>query len=118
MNDTLAAWMKPGSTPCARQIQGDPVTVGHVDPILASLPVNDWLDYRTLHHYPAASSEAVTASIALFDDVRAAIPGKPLVLGEFGFSTAAVDEQEAAALEAATVRAVREARGRVPSSGC
>jgi hypothetical protein len=111
VNDTLAAWMKPRLDALRSADPDRPVTVGHVDPILASLPTNDWLDYRTLHHYPAASSEAVTASIALFDDVRAAIPGKPLVLGEFGFSTAAVDEQEAAALEAATVRAVREARG-------
>jgi hypothetical protein len=111
VNDTLAAWMKPRLDALRSADPDRPVTVGHVDPILASLPANDRLDYRTLHHYPAASSEAVTASIALFDDVRTAIPGKPLVLGEFGFSTAAVDELESAALEAATVRAVREARG-------
>ena len=111
MNDTLAAWMKPRLDALRSADPGRPVTLGHVDPILASLPGNDRLDYRTLHHYPAASSEAVEASIALFSDVRVAIPGKPLVLGEFGFSTAAADEQEAASLEVATVQAVREAHG-------
>ena len=106
VNDTLAAWMKPRPTPCARQIQGDRSRWAR-RPDLGQLAGQRLAGLSTLHHYPAASSEAVTASIALFDDVRAAIPGKPLVLGD-GFSTAAVDEQEAAALEAATVRAVRE----------
>ena len=35
--------------------------------------------------------------------------GRPQVLGEFGFSTAALDEAEAAALEVATVLAARDA---------
>jgi hypothetical protein len=69
VNDTLAAWMKPRLDALRSADPDRPVTVGHVDPILASLPVNDWLDYRTLHHYPAASNEAIRASSALFDDV-------------------------------------------------
>jgi len=111
LDDALAAWMTPRLDALRSADPGRPVTVGYGDPILASLPANDRLDYRTLHHYPAASLEGVRASGVLFEDVRAAIPGKPLVLGEFGFSTAALDEQEAAALEVGTVHAVRESRG-------
>lgn len=109
LNDTLATWIKIRAD-AARA--GDPeatVTIGHADPILASLPANNLLDYRTLHRYPQASEEGVRNAIVLFRDVRAAMPGKPLVLGEFGFANAEVPEERSAELEAQFVRGVRDA---------
>src|SRR5581483_9425682 len=69
------------------------------------------LDYRTIHRYPTASDQGVASAIALFQDVRAAIPGKALVLGEFGFANSAVSEDRSAQLEAQVVQGVRDAGG-------
>lgn len=111
LGNTFAAWMKPRLDALRGADPGRPVTVGHVDPVLASLPPNAWLDYRTMHRYPTASEAGIKTSMTLFDDVRAAIPGKPIMLGEFGFSNAGVDEQKSAALEAELVQAVRDHGG-------
>jgi hypothetical protein len=111
LDAALAAWLRPQLAALRAADPGRPVTVGHVDPFIASLPANRALDYRTFHRYPAASDAGVAAAVRLFDDVRAALPGQPLVLGEFGVATAAVDEQRAGALEAAVVRAVRAGGG-------
>jgi hypothetical protein len=111
LNDTLATWIKI-RVDAVRA--GDPqatVTIGHVDPILASLPANNLLDYRTLHRYPSASPAGIRSAMSIFRDVRLAIPGKPLVLGEFGFASSQVPEDRAAELEAEVVRAVRDAGG-------
>jgi hypothetical protein len=54
LNNTLAAWLKPqldAIVPLIRRL----ITLAQVDPFPASLPVNDWLDYRTLHR-PTAST--------------------------------------------------------------
>jgi hypothetical protein len=112
LNDTLGAWLKPQLD----AIRGaDPtrlVTLAQVDPFLATLPVNDWLDYRTFHRYPAkASTDGIASAIALFDAVKATDPGKPLLLGEFGISNDATNEQDTATLEAAMVRAVHDHGG-------
>ena len=111
MNDTLAAWIKPRADAIRAADPDALITIGHVDPYLASLPANDLLDYRTLHRYPAASNAGVRSAAALFSDVRAALPGKPLVLGEFGFSNATVAEDQSAQLELELVRAVAAANG-------
>jgi hypothetical protein len=111
LNETFAAWLSPRLNALNSADPDRPVTVGHVDSIIASLPVNAWLDYRSLHLYPSGSEKAITASLAVFRDVQAAIPGKPMVLGEFGFSNDTLDEEQGAALEAAMVRAVHEQGG-------
>ena len=106
LDNTLAAWLAPRLTALRASDPGRPVTVGQVDPIIASLPANAWLDYRALHLYPAGSSDAIVASMAVFDDVRSAVSGTPLILGEFGFSNATLDEERSAALEAEMARSV------------
>jgi hypothetical protein len=111
LNDTLATWTKLRIDSIRAADPEATITVGHVDPILASLPANNLLDYRTLHRYPSASSAGVESAMALFRDVRAAIPGKALVLGEFGFSNADVPEDRSGALEAELVQAVRDNGG-------
>src|SRR5581483_8507278 len=111
LNDTLAAWLQPQLDALRAADPGRPITVGHADPILASLAVNDWLDFRSLHRYPAPSAEGLAATEALFDAVRGAAPDRPLVLGEFGVSTAETDEVQAATLETTLVLAVRDLGG-------
>ena len=111
LNNTLAAWLKPQLDAVRAADPGRLVTLAQVDPFLASLPVNDWLDYRTLHRYPTASVAGVASAIDVFDAVKAVDPGKPLLLGEFGFSNDATSEADAANLETALVRDVRDAGG-------
>ena len=111
LNETLAAWIKPRLDALRANDPGRPITIGHADVVLASLPVNAWLDYRTIHRYPSASSEGIKASLAVFDDLRALLPARLLVLGEFGISTATTDEQRASQLEVEMVQAVRERGG-------
>ncbi len=111
LNDTLATWIRLRAGAIRAADPDAVVTIGHVDPYLASLPANNLLDYRTLHRYPTASSAGIRAAAALFQDVRAALPNKPLVLGEFGFSNATVAEDRSGQLEAELVRAVAQANG-------
>ncbi|MDP8921669.1 MAG: cellulase family glycosylhydrolase, partial [Chloroflexota bacterium] len=112
LNDTLAAYVAPR---LAAIRQADPerlVTVAHVDANLAVMPVNAWLDYRTFHRYPPSpTSNGVKAALALWDDILAAVPDRPLVLGEFGFANDTVDEATTAALEVELVRGIRDRGG-------
>jgi hypothetical protein len=111
LNDTYATWLKP-QLDAIRRVDSDRlITVGNVDPIIASLPANNWLDYRTLHRYPTASATGIADALKLFDAVKAALPAKPLVLGEFGFSNAALGDQQSADLETQVVQAVLDHGG-------
>jgi hypothetical protein len=111
LNDTLAAWLKPQLDAIRAADPGRLITLAQVDPFLASLPVNDWLDYRTLHRYPTASADGIRQAVDLFDAVKASDPSKPLVLGEFGFSNDVTSEQAGAQLEVSLVRMVRDHGG-------
>ncbi|MCC6177512.1 MAG: cellulase family glycosylhydrolase [Chloroflexi bacterium] len=108
LNDSLAAWMRPRLGAIRRADPDRLVTLAHVDTFLATQPVNDWLDYRTYHRYPTATPAGIRAALALWDDVRSAVPGRPLVLGEFGFSNDATDEAMTATLEANLVQGIRD----------
>jgi hypothetical protein len=111
LNDSLALWLRP-RLGAIRQADPDRlVTLAQVDTILATLPVNAWLDYRTYHRYPGASAAGVKAALTLWDDVRAAVPGRPIVLGEVGISNDATDEATSASLELAMMRGVLEHGG-------
>src|SRR5262249_32475917 len=99
LNDSLALWLRPRLAAVRRADPDRLVTVAQVDTILATLPVNAWLDYRTYHRYPSATPAGVRAALTLWDDVRAAVPGRPLVLGEMGISNDGIDETTSAALE-------------------
>jgi hypothetical protein len=112
LNDTLAAYLAPRLAAIRRADPDRLVTIAQVDPLLAIMPTNGWLDYRTFHRYPGApTSGSIKAALALWDDVQAAVPDRPLVLGEFGFANDTVDEATSAALEAELVRAIRERGG-------
>ncbi|HEY8885618.1 MAG TPA: hypothetical protein VIO35_09925, partial [Chloroflexota bacterium] len=53
----------------------------------------------------------IQQSMTMFDAVKAAVTGKPFVLGEFGISNATVDPQNSALLETQIVRAVHDHGG-------
>lgn len=111
LDDTLAAWIEPRLRAIRTADPDRPITLAHADAIIASLSANGRLDYRTLHRYPAASDEGIARGMAVFDDVRAVLPTKPLMLGEFGFSNADVDEEQSARLELQIARAVCDRGG-------
>ncbi|MCC7371504.1 MAG: hypothetical protein IT306_24000 [Chloroflexi bacterium] len=111
LNDALALWLRPRLSAIRAADPDRLVTVAQVDTILATLPVNAWTDYRTYHRYPSATPAGIRAALSLWDDVRRAVPGRPLVLGEFGVSNEGTDEATSAALELEFVRGVRERGG-------
>ena len=111
LNDSLALWLRPRLAAVRRADPDRLVTVAQVDTILATLPVNAWLDYRTYHRYPSATVAGIKSSLGLWDDVRAAVPGRPIVLGELGVSNDGTDEATSATLELDFMRGVRDRGG-------
>ncbi len=103
LNGTLQAWLAPQIEAIRRGDPTRPVTVAHVDAVLAKLPANDVLDYQTLHRYPATGAASVRATLALAKSLQAAHVGKPFVLGEFGYATDTVDPERAALHESAVM---------------
>lgn len=64
------------------------ITIGYNRLFWATMPANDVLDFRSIHIYPNALDWAsIHDSLRTFENLRAAAP-TPLVLGEYGFSTA------------------------------
>lgn len=111
LNDSLALWLRPRLAAVRKADPDRLVTVAHVDTILATMPVNAWLDYRTYHRYPSASPAGVRAALSLWDDVRGAVKGRPIVLGELGVSNDATDEATSAALELEFMRGLQDRGG-------
>jgi len=111
LNDSLALWLRPRLAAVRRADPERLVTVAQVDTILATLPVNAWLDYRTYHRYPSATPAGIKAALSLWDDVRSAVPGRPMVLGELGISNDGVDEATSATLELDFIRGVLDRGG-------
>lgn len=101
LNGTLQAWLQPQLEAIRSADPGRPVTVEHVDAILAKLPANDALDYQTLHRYPATGGAAVRSALSLLGTLQRAHPGTPFVLGEFGYATETVDPDRSALHEVA-----------------
>ena len=65
------------------------ITMGYNKYFWASLPANSVLDFRSMHLYPTNQSfGSIHGDLQLFEALRAMAPS-PLVLGEYGFSTAA-----------------------------
>ena len=101
LNATLEAWLRPQIDAVRGGDPGRPITVDHVDAILAKLPANDALDYQTLHRYPGTGAGAVKSALSLIGTLQRAHPGKPYVLGEFGYATEKLDPERAALHEVA-----------------
>lgn len=103
LDATLAAWLKPQIDAVRAGDPGRPITAGYSDAVLARLPANGLLDYHTVHRYPAVGPRAFSALANLLSGLRAAFPGRPVVLGEFGFSNERLDAERTAIYEAAAL---------------
>jgi len=101
LNATLEAWLGPQVAAIRAADPGRIVTVDHVDAVLARLPANDALDVETLHRYPATGGAAVRATLSLLNTLQHAHPGRPYLLGEFGYATQSLDPDRAALHETA-----------------
>jgi hypothetical protein len=101
MNSTLQAWIKPQLDAIKSADPGRPVTIDHVDIVLASMPANDALDFESLHRYPGASGSSIRANLSLLTTVEHAHPNKPVLWSEFGYATDTVDQSKAAIDETA-----------------
>jgi hypothetical protein len=103
LNGTLQAWLAPQIDAIRKADPTRPITVHHVDAVMASLPANDALDFQTLHRYPASGGASVRATLSLARALQSAHAGQPFVLGEFGYATETVDPDRAAVHEMAVV---------------
>jgi len=101
LNGSLRAWIQPQLQAIKTADPTRPVTVDHVDVVLARLPANDALDYESLHRYPADSGSSIRANLDLLAKIEAAHPGKPFVLSEFGYATQSLDPDKAGLAETA-----------------
>lgn len=64
------------------------ITIGYDRWFWASLPANEALDFRSIHIYPTARDwSSIHDSLRSFEALRG-LARSPLVLGEYGFSTA------------------------------
>jgi hypothetical protein len=98
---TLQAWLTPQLDAIRRADPTKPISVAHVDAVMAKLPANNRLDYQTFHRYPTPGGASVRANLALVRTLQTAHPGQPFVLGEFGHATDTVDPERAALHETA-----------------
>ena len=94
-NATLAAYLRVQLDAVRGVYSGHLVTVGYNNLFWSFLPANAALDFRSIHLYPASQDwQSIHDALRSFEDLRANAP-TPLVLGEYGFSTA--DQSGAAA---------------------
>ena len=104
----LRRWMGVQTSAIRAFDQQHPIMVGYNDPLLASLPANRLLDLVSFHHYlpPDDAAPAYMASVA--SQIGARVE-RPVLLGEFGWSTAEVPAERAAELEVESFRVARRA---------
>ncbi|MGI9146083.1 MAG: cellulase family glycosylhydrolase [Chloroflexota bacterium] len=101
LNETLAAWIDPQVRAIRAGDPSRPVTLDHVDVVLARLPANDVLDIQSLHRYPGTAASAVRSNLTLVAGLERAHPGKPYLLSEFGYATETVRPEQASLAETA-----------------
>jgi hypothetical protein len=101
LNATLEAWIAPQLEAIRRGDPTRPITIDHVDAVLAQLPANDALDFQSLHRYPSATAASIRANLNLLRSLAHSHPGKPYLLSEFGYATDTVDPERAGLFETA-----------------
>ncbi len=101
INASLSMWLQPQIDAIRKVDNRHPITVAYSDLVLAKLPANGTLDYVTAHRYPNASGKAVEGVARALNNLRSSFPGKPVMLGEFGFSTEGMSPEESANYESA-----------------
>jgi hypothetical protein len=101
LNSSLAAWIAPQIDAIRRADPTRPITIDHVDAVLAKLAANDALDFESLHRYPGSNAASIRATLNLLKSLEQAHSGKPYLLSEFGYATDTVDPERAGLLETA-----------------
>ena len=101
VNASLSMWLQPQIDAIRKVDNRHPITVAYSDLALAKLPANGTLDYITAHRYPNASGKALDGVARSLNNLRSSFPGKPILLGEFGFSTSGMSPEESANYETA-----------------
>jgi hypothetical protein len=83
------------------------ITIGYNKSFWASLPANAALSFRSYHLYPSSGNfDSIHGSLQLFESLQADA-SSPLVLGEYGFSTASQSGDVASVQESAMSLYVR-----------
>ena len=103
VNASLQAWLAPQVQAIRHADPARPITVDHVDAVLARLPANDDLDFQSFHRYPATSGASIRANLSVLTAIEQAHAGQPFVLSEFGYATDTVDPDHAGLDETAIV---------------
>lgn len=101
LNDTLQAWINPQVEAIQHADATRPITIDHVDAVLARLAANDVLDFESMHRYPGGSAASIRANLNLLASLERAHAGKPYLLSEFGYATDTVDPDRASLFETA-----------------
>ncbi|HEX9016417.1 MAG TPA: hypothetical protein VF960_10550, partial [Chloroflexota bacterium] len=101
VNASLSMWLQPQLDAIRRADKTHPITASYSDLILARQPANGSLDYVTVHRYPNASPKGIAAATRSLNELRSAFGDKPVLLGEFGFSTATYSPEQSASYETA-----------------
>jgi hypothetical protein len=101
LNATLEAWIAPQVDAIRRGDPSRPITIDHVDAVLAKLAANDALDFQSLHRYPGANAASIRANLTLLKSLEQAHPGKPYLWSEFGYATDTVEPARASLFETA-----------------
>lgn len=79
--DTVKNWIRAMAASLQRLDSRHPVTAGYADARQMG-PEAEALDYLTFHYYAPETDFAATVA-----DLRRRLPGKPVMLGEFGYHT-------------------------------
>ena len=101
LSASLAMWLQPQVDAIRKADNRHPITVAYSDIVLARLPANRALDYVTVHRYPNPTPKGVEGVARVLNNIRSAFPGKPVILGEFGFSNSGMLPEESASYETA-----------------
>lgn len=86
VNATFGLWIRKHIEAIRRHDQEHLITVGY-NTVMQGLPANAQLDFTSQHVYDWPLSHAqVMSNLTAMDRMAALWPGKPLTLGEFGYS--------------------------------
>jgi hypothetical protein len=86
LNESVALWVRKHVEAIRKFDQRHLISIGYNNTI-ATLPANAALDFVSHHVYDAPQSyEMVMSNITTMDRLAALFPGKPVTLGEFGYS--------------------------------
>ena len=87
-NQTLATFINTQMRALRAADPAHLITLGYNSPFWSSFSANEALSFRSIHLYPTSLNwDAIHNSLHYFEDLKG-IAQTPLVLGEYGFSTA------------------------------